>query len=497
MQGLGLLGWLALAGTAPGVETNYLTGRPWFETRSAHFEAYGCGSTQAVARVVARLEQFQEAYSILAGAQAVASPPIVVMALPDHATLNPLLPLYEGKPANLAGFFLRGSDQNLIVLSLENEGNSSLQTIYHEYTHLLLRHNQAFWPLWLKEGMAEVYSTFEVVGHKAVRIGHPIESHLYRISHTPLMSLEELFHVESQSEEYNRGERQSLFYAQSWLLTHYLMLGPYPGYRSRLGYLTTLLKQGQPISQAFTNAFQNSLENMEQQLRTYFAAGQFTTLEMKVGTDLSAPRNLATRPLLPVEIPFRLGMELLRIDRQPAAEKYFNQALALAPASPLPYEGLGLLAVRRDQREAALNNLRQAIERNTTSYLVYSTCASELFEQQAASPGTYTTMPKKVAAEIRSNLEKALALMPDYGAAHHLLGFLLLVQAEDFAVAEQHLTRAIQLEPDNLSYLLSLAQVQYALKNPEAGRRTLQSLDLSYVPPKLRGTARELLQTLK
>src|SRR6476659_7356041 len=104
------LGWYPRSTLAADAET--LLRRPWFQSRTAHFDIYSCGDTQEVARVAARLEQFREAYSILAGAQSVTSPPIVVIAFPDHATMEPFLPLYHGKPANLAAFFHRGSDEN-------------------------------------------------------------------------------------------------------------------------------------------------------------------------------------------------------------------------------------------------------------------------------------------------------------------------------------------------------------------------------------------------
>ena len=153
---MALLTWAAAAAPEHG-GAYALAQRHWFEARTAYFHLYSCGPTQEVARLAARLEQFRDAYSILAGAQAVASPPIVVMAFPDHAAMQPFLPLYEGKPANLTAFFNRGSDQNLIVLALSGPGAGSLKVIFHEYTHLLLRHNQPYWPMWLTEGMAEIY----------------------------------------------------------------------------------------------------------------------------------------------------------------------------------------------------------------------------------------------------------------------------------------------------------------------------------------------------
>ena len=134
----------------------------WFETRTAHFYIYGCGNPQDVSKLSVRLEQFCEAYSLLTGKQAVGSPAVVVMAFPDHESMKPFLPLYQGKPVNLSGFFVRGSDENLIVLALpgDNEAASGMEVIFHEYAHLLFRRNDLIWPLWLKEGMAEIYSTF-------------------------------------------------------------------------------------------------------------------------------------------------------------------------------------------------------------------------------------------------------------------------------------------------------------------------------------------------
>src|ERR1017187_3389495 len=275
-----LLVWAAAA--APGQPGPLpLTQRYWFEARTAHFNIYSCGSTQEVVRVAARLEQFREAYSLLAGAQAVASPPIVVMAFPDLSSMQPFLPLYQGKPAHLTAFFSRGSDQNLIVLPLSESDTGSLKIIFHEYTHLLLRHNQPFWPIWLPEGMAEVSATFEVRGGYHPRIGNPIDYHLRLLAPRPLMPLRELFAATRESPDYNEGARQGIFYSESWLLTHYLMLGGNPAHKADFRQFTPLLRQGQPPEQAFTNALRTTLPAMEAELRRYLKRGKFEPLELR------------------------------------------------------------------------------------------------------------------------------------------------------------------------------------------------------------------------
>ncbi|MGD0261864.1 MAG: hypothetical protein ABSD29_19010 [Verrucomicrobiota bacterium] len=489
-----LLAWAASA--APGQpDAHPLVQRPWFEARTAYFHIYSCGSTQEVARLAVRLEQFRDAYSLLAGAQAVASPPITVMAFPDRAAMQPFLPLYQGQPANLAAFFHRGSDQNLIVLPLSGSNTGSLQIVFHEYTHLLLRHNQPYWPMWLAEGMAEIYSTFEVTGGYRARIGNPIDYHLRLLAQKPLMPLRQLFAVARDSPEYNERERQGIFYSESWLLTHYLMLGGNPAHKANFRQLTPLLRQGQSPERAFTNALHTSLPAMEAELRRYLARGKFEPLELTVGASLETPRAFVTRGLTPAEVCYRLGDELLHIGQLEAAESYFVQARKLAPASPLPYEGLGLLAARRGQPGEAVRCLRQAMQLGPLHFLAHYTYAREKYLLTSKGPNLHPLEPE-AAAEIRAELQKSLALMPDFGPAHHLLGFFEMVQGEDLAAAEKQIERAIQLEPENQSYLLSLAQVQLTRKNPDAARRTLEPLHLPYVEPQIRARAEEMIKAL-
>jgi thioredoxin-like negative regulator of GroEL len=81
--------------------------------------------------------------------------------------------------------------------------------------------------------------------------------------------------------------------------------------------------------------------------------------------------------------------------------------------------------------------------------------------------------------------------MPTFGPAHELLGFFELVQADDLPAAEQQLDRAIQLEPENQWYLISLAQVQLRSHNLAGARRTLEPLRIATADAKLRERAEE------
>ena len=63
--------WIVLVSGLLAIITNTLYGdivpldqRHWFETRTAHFKIYSCGSQQAVYKLAGRLEQFCKAYLI-------------------------------------------------------------------------------------------------------------------------------------------------------------------------------------------------------------------------------------------------------------------------------------------------------------------------------------------------------------------------------------------------------------------------------------------------
>jgi tetratricopeptide (TPR) repeat protein len=344
--------------------------------------------------------------------------------------------------------------------------------------------------------MADVYSTFETMGGHTVRIGKPPEQYLRLLEKQPLMPLHELFAVTHRSPEYNERDRQGIFYTESWLLTHYLMLGDNAILKPRFGQLTVLLRQGQLPEEAFTNAFRITLPGMENLLRRYLERGHFESLNLTVNADLSAPRSLATRPVATAETCFRLGDLLMRVGRLDVARAYFEQGGKIAPKSPLPCEGFGLLASEQKHPEEAVNQLHIALERGSISFLAHYAYAREKLRLTAEGGDNYSRIGGPEAAVIREELQRSLTLMPNFGPAHHLLGFFLLIQGDDLAEAEKHLQRAIQLEPENQAYLFSLAQVQMRKNEPDAARRTLEPLRLPYADTQLRAHAEEMMREI-
>ena len=493
-----LLFWLMLMAVYPAFgqdDAQVIAKKPWYLASTAHFHIYSCGGVQDTYRLAAKLEQFCRAYSMLAGKDAVESPPIVVLAFPDHDSMKPFLPLYNGQPGNIAGFFTRGSDENLIVLSLPGADSPDMDVIFHEYAHLLFRHNDQVWPLWLKEGMAEIYSTFTTSG-RYCEIARPIDRHLQTLANEPLMPLDQLFAVTHDSPQYNEATRQGVFYAESWLLTHYLIAGDNAILQSRFAQFTPLLKQGEMPEEAFTNALGVSLPALQNALQSYLKQNEIDPIVLKLSGNLSAPVNVSSRAVTPVEILFRFGDEQLRIGRLDSAQEWLTQAQQLAPLSPLPWEGLGLLASQHQDSSTAVSDLQQALHLGSDSFLAHYIYAQEKYHMTANGNDMYAPLHGDLAIEIQSELEKSIILMPNFAPAHELLGFFEMVQGKDLAAAEQQLTAAIQLEPENPSYQFTLAQAQVRDRDTDDARRTLAPLLLPNVDAKLRASAQELAQQI-
>src|ERR1043165_716585 len=151
--------------------------------------------------------------------------------------------------------FNPGPDVNYITLTTEVRGEQDPFTvIFHEFTHLLVNNTFSDAPVWFNEGLAEYYSTFSITDDQKVVLGKPIGSHVFLLRQNKILPLKTLFAVDQRSPYYNERDKQSIFYAQSWALMHYLIVGK-EGRAEKLGKFLQLMGPNMPVEQAFQQAF--------------------------------------------------------------------------------------------------------------------------------------------------------------------------------------------------------------------------------------------------
>src|SRR2546427_9840343 len=194
-----------------GVRASYAADK-WLEVRSRNFILVGNASESQIRRVGRNLEEFRAGFSNLFPAiSREASSPITVVVFKDDAAFRPFKPLYEGKPANVAGYFQSGPDVDYIALSADIQ---TPHVIYHEFVHSLSRDAAAPLPPWVSEGLAELYSMFEITG-KEIILGRAVAEHVITLNNT-FLSLQTLLNVQPGSPYYNEKTKQGIFYAESW-----------------------------------------------------------------------------------------------------------------------------------------------------------------------------------------------------------------------------------------------------------------------------------------
>src|SRR5215213_2304452 len=136
----------------------------WLSVRSQNFLVEGEARERDLRRVASRLEEYRAAFSrVFPDEHFDTGVPTAVVVFPDDSTYAPFKPLLAGRTAsNVAGYFQPGADVNYITIVLDRESERDPATLLHEYTHLLVDNHFRAAPLWLKEGLAEFYSTARV-----------------------------------------------------------------------------------------------------------------------------------------------------------------------------------------------------------------------------------------------------------------------------------------------------------------------------------------------
>jgi hypothetical protein len=144
-------------------------------------------------------------------------------------------------------------------------------------------------PTWFNEGMAEYYSTFGISDDQKVVVGRPIASHVLLLRKKKILPLRILFQVDQKSPYYNESDKQSIFYAESWALMHYLIHDKDGQRLAQTRKFLELLSTSVAMEQAFQQAFAMSFENMEKELSAYIQRDRYPitteSLKSKVAYD--------------------------------------------------------------------------------------------------------------------------------------------------------------------------------------------------------------------
>jgi hypothetical protein len=243
----------------------------WIEVQTPHFVIVTDVGEQKGRSTAIEFERIQAFFQqSLAIATKRRSPSVTVFAVKNADAMRKLLPEYFAggfSPYRVhpAGVFFHNQSRYFAIVELDTQRSGRFETLYHEYYHALTVPIFPDLPLWLSEGLAEFYGRTQIKDEYAL-VGEPDRDLLELLKQNRLIPLDVLVSVDKKSPYYNEAQKASMFYAESWLLTHYLMIGSPDSHQLLVQYLKALA-EGKPARESVA-AF-GDLKKLQAALSSY------------------------------------------------------------------------------------------------------------------------------------------------------------------------------------------------------------------------------------
>jgi tetratricopeptide (TPR) repeat protein len=468
--------------------------------RTKNFYLVGNASEKDIRQVATRLEQFRDAFTRLFTKANFNSPiPTTVVVFKNDDSYKPFKPVVDGKIDKVAGYFLPGEDVNYITLTpASSAADDPYRVIYHEYVHQLVDNNlgRGSVPPWFNEGLAEYYSTFAVSEDRKVHLGNLIENHLYLLRERKFIPLKDLFEVNDYSLDRNNQQAKWVFYAESWALVHYLILGNDGKRLPQMNRFLDLLAQKKPTEQAVAEAFQTTTAALEKELHNYVGGSLFKSQVATFEHKLEFDSEMQAAPMSDAEAERYLGDLLLHMGRNEEANAHLEHALQLDPQLAGAHASLGMLRTRQRRFDEAKEQLRAAVSAGAPNYLAHYYYAYALSREGMSESGFADGYSTENARAMRDALHKSIELRPDFPESYSLLAFVDLVTGEDFEEGVKLINRARALSPGKEYYALLLAQLYLRQEKFDEARTTLEPLTRDASDPQMRAHAQSLMQSI-
>ena len=457
----------------------------WLSLRSEHFRVVGNTDAAQLRNVALRLEQFREVVGQLNPAllREESAPPVVVIVFRNEATYQPFMPVTNGKVVRIGGLFVGAQDVNYITLNVE-AGEQAYRAIFHEFSHLLTRGVFADAPLWFNEGLAEYYSTFEVVaGGRRANIGQPVANHVLRLRERTL-PFTEFFSIDRNSPAYTtNGADRHVMYAQAWAIVHHAFHGA-PKRRDQLLTFVGKVANGAPTSDAFRETYGIELRDLEREVQNYVRNRAYRYLSYDFPDGIVTRLQSNVEPIADAEADALLGDLLAHMGRNEDAAIRLQRALAADPNLEIAHAAMGTFYLRQGKNREGMTHLRRAVAGGTDNEGVHFAFA------YAVVSGTAQDQESLVQAS--RSLERAIELRPGYTEAKLLLAYTHL-RTGRYAAARDLLTPIVRAEPTNHVAALNLAEALLQLDDFAGSRRVLGPVMARATSDEHRARARNLL----
>ena len=468
----------------------------WIELHTSHFLVLTDAGEKRGREVAVHMEQMRSVFGeLMLKDKLQMSIPVTVIALKSDKQYGLVSPAKQ----NMAGgFYVPGYDRVYIVLNLfEME---PWRSIAHALGHYFVNFNYPPVQGWFDEGMAEYFGSVQIgkevnIGgdpelapewhediYEVMRRDPSVPQSLTQLMSSPVwLSMEDLFAMKHDGSGLREGSHHTVYYAQSWMVMHYLINKkkmPEVG-----TYFDLVLNQKVPVAKATVQAFDMTPEQMETAVKTYF-----NTLS-NLGIALDQSKKPVVDPMdvpQPDHFPAPLDADTVAIavDAVPEAEakamigdmmarvpEHRDQALhdlQQLAADPKDNEaarrGLARDHIQQKLFDLANDELDKAAELNERDpWIWYYRSVLKYRKAQA------TGQNMQGIANMMQDLRSVLDWYPELADAYNMLG-MARVEGGGIASAMEAQKKAVALSPRNVEYQFNLGQIYVAGKKWDAAR---------------------------
>lgn len=422
----------------------------WLEVRSQHFIVVTNANEKAGRRIADQFERMRSVFHVAFPHLSIdTSSPIIVLAVKDEKDFRSLEPqayLAKGQ-IKLGGLFLRAPDKNYVLMRVDAEGEHPYVVVYHEYTHLLLGKSAEWLPLWLNEGLAEFYQNTDI-HEKEVALGQPSPENLRLLRENRLLPLATLFTVDTSSPYYHEENKGSIFYAESWALTHYLFVKDHQEKTQRVADYGVLLAQKVDPVTAATRVF-GDLKQLQSILEGYIRQGTFQYFKLATSTEVD-DAAFKVQALTAVQADAVRADFLACNERVTDARPLLDRVLQEDPKNVSAHETMGFLEVRAGHLDEARKWYEQAVKLDSQNYMAHYYFAA-IAMNAGVSPGDD--------AQVEGSLRAAIKLNPSFAPAFDRLAAFEGMRRKNLDEAHIMALTATELDPGNAGYRVTGANV--------------------------------------
>ena len=477
----------------------------WIEVHTAHFSVLTDGGEKRGREVALRMEQMRATFGqLLQKNKLQMSVPVTVIALKSDKQYGLVAPTKQ----NMAGgFYVPGYDRIYIVLNLFQD--QPWRAIAHSLGHYFLNYNYPPTQGWFDEGMAEYFGSVQI--DKSVNIGGDPElapewhedifdnmvrdpnvpQSLTQLASSPVwISMADLFTMKHDGSGLREGSHNTLYYAQSWMIVHYLLNKkkmPEVG-----TYFDLVMNQKVPVDKAIVQAFDLSPAQMEEAVKTYFNSlgnlgialdqakkpGEVGQMTVEIAQPYHFPAPLdadelgvAVSPVSEEDAKAVLADVMARVpEHRDQALRDLQQLTAIPKDNEPAHRGLARDQMQQKQFDKAAEELEKAAELNPRDpWIWYYRSVLKYRRAQA------TGQEMQGLANMMQDLRAALDWYPELADGYNMLG-MARVEGGGVNSALEAQKQAIALSPRNAEYQFNLGQIYVAAKKWEQAREVFTRL---------------------